>query len=131
MVIRSCVQVWKEMPELVRYVQQFHDANGGTTRSKVYIEPKASGLSLKQTLFRGSTLNVIEDKAPTTDKKSRVESCTPFIESGRVRLVEGPWNEAFIHQCVTFPSAKHDDMVDCLTMAIGRMQKPVKNIFFI
>lgn len=131
MVIRSCVSVWKEMPELMKYTQQFVDANGGSHQSKVYIEPKASGLSLKQTLFKETSLNVIEDKAPTTDKRSRVESCTPFIESGRVRLVEGPWNDGFSHECVTFPTGKHDDRVDCLTMAISRMQKPIKNIFFI
>ena len=33
--------------------------------------------------------------------------------------MRGKWNEEFVQQLVKFPSAKHDDMVDCLVMAIN------------
>ena len=66
-------------------------------------------------------LNVIEDKNPTTDKITRVNSITNIIESRRVNIVKGNWNDNFITELTTFPNAKHDDMVDVLVMAINKM----------
>ena len=35
-------------------------------------------------------------------------------------LLNGKWNEEFLEQLTKFPSAKHDDMVDCLVMAVNK-----------
>ena len=35
-----------------------------------------------------------------------------YIESQRVILVRGAWNEAFLHQIALFPNGKHDEHVD-------------------
>ncbi len=130
MYILSVVSKHMEMPELMRYIKQFAAANGYSNRSMIYVEPKASGLSLVQVMRKETGLNVKEDKAPTRDKVSRVNDCTAFIESARCHLVRGSWNEPFLYECSTFPNGKHDDMVDCLTMAIGKAIVPAKNIFF-
>ena len=65
-------------------------------------------------------MNVREDKPPTKDKVARVQDISASLESERVTLLKGDWNEKFIQQCVKFPSGKHDDMVDCLVMAVNR-----------
>ena len=41
-----------------------------------------------------------------------------IIEAKRVTLLEGKWNDNFLAQCAQFPNARHDDMVDCLQMAL-------------
>ena len=73
-----------------------------------------------QTLIRETGLNIKEDKPPTKDKVARVQDISATLESGRVSLLAGSWNETFLDQLSKFPSAKHDDMVDCLVMAINR-----------
>ena len=73
-----------------------------------------------QTLKKETGLNVREDKPPSKDKVARVQDISASSETGRVSLLKGDWNEEFLQQLVKFPSAKHDDMVDCLVMAINK-----------
>jgi len=118
--IVDCINVHKEFPELVRYIPQWVQKNGYTPQSRIFVEPKASGKSIVQTLIRETGLNIREDKPPTKDKVARVQDISATLESGRVSLLAGGWNETFLDQLSKFPSAKHDDMVDCLVMAINR-----------
>tara|TARA_R100000963_G_scaffold35010_1_gene30983 strand:+ start:942 stop:2387 length:1446 start_codon:yes stop_codon:yes gene_type:complete len=118
--IIDCINVRKEFPELIKFIPQWVVKNGYTNSSRVYVEPKASGKSIVQTLKRETGLNIREDKPPTKDKVARVSDISASLESGRVSLLRGKWNEEFLNQLVRFPSAKHDDMVDCLVMAINK-----------
>ncbi len=121
MVIRSVVAKRLEMPALMTYLATFVRENGYTAQSRIFIEPKASGKSLKQMMVEATGLNVLEDKPPMVDKVSRVNAVAPMMESRGVELIRGPWNDKFIHECISFPAAKHDDMVDCLVMGLGKM----------
>ena len=118
--IVDCVNVRKEFPELVKFIPQWVQKNGYTNKSRIYVEPKASGKSIVQTLVRETGLNVKEDKPPTKDKVARVSDISASLESGRVSLLNGKWNEEFLDQLTKFPAAKHDDMVDCLVMAVNK-----------
>ncbi len=118
--IVDCVNVRKEFPELVKFIPQWVAKNGYTNKSRIYVEPKASGKSIVQTLIRETGLNVKEDKPPTKDKVARVSDISASLESGRVSLLHGDWNREFLDQLSKFPSSKHDDMVDCLVMAVNK-----------
>ncbi|MBL4760596.1 MAG: phage terminase large subunit [Mariprofundaceae bacterium] len=122
MYIRAVMAVWKEMPELLEWMPEFAKQNGYTTASRIYVEPKANGLSAVQMLKRQTMLNVIIDKAPTTDKTARANTSSPYVQSKRVNLLEdAEWVEPFITEVITFPNAKHDDRMDCLTMAVDKI----------
>jgi len=118
--IIDCINVRKEFPELIKFIPQWVVKNGYSNSSRIYVEPKASGKSIVQTLKRDTGLNVREDKPPSKDKVARVSDISASLESGRVSLVRGKWNEEFINQLVRFPAGKHDDMVDCLVMAVNK-----------
>ena len=111
---------YMEMPELLTFIQGFSDNNGVDARSSVMIEPKASGKTLKQLLSEHTRLNAIEIKGKHINegKMARVDSCTPTIQSGKVKILKGSWNDAFILELCTFPNAKHDEAVDCLCYAV-------------
>ena len=120
MYIRAVQSVWKELPELIKFIVEFVARNGYSPYSRIGIEPKASGLSAAQTLKKETDLNVIIDKPPTTDKIARVNSISAFLEAGRCHLLkDASWVDSFLNQCAAFPNGKHDDEVDCLTMAVG------------
>ena len=87
--IVDCVNVRKEFPELVKFIPEWVQKNGYTNKSRIYVEPKASGKSIVQTLVRETGLNVKEDKPPTKDKVARVSDISASLESGRVSLLNG------------------------------------------
>lgn len=129
--VRDVISLWDEFPELIKYIPEHVNRHGYNNHSKIYIEPKASGLSAAQTLRRDTSLNVIIGKSPTTDKIARTNSASPFMESKRVYLLHNAgWIDSFIHQCCTFPNAKNDDELDTLLMAIDKVQSKDKVISF-
>lgn len=110
--------VYKELPELIKYIPNYVSAHGYSSRSILKVEPKASGKSVVQVIKKESPINVAELPPPKDDKITRVSSIAPFIESGRCILVEGGWNESFLQQCSAFPNGDHDDEVDNLVNSI-------------
>ena len=60
---------------------------------------------------------------PAKDKVARVTDVVSVIEARRVNILEGMWNDNFLSQCAQFPNARHDDMVDCLQMALDMYGK--------
>lgn len=108
-----------EFPKLTKYTESFCRNNGYSNKSKVRVEPKASGLSLVQSLRLNTDLNISEHENPTKDKVTRATAITPKLEAKRVRLLRGAWNESFLTEVCMFPKAPHDEAVDCLVMAVN------------
>ncbi len=113
--------IMKEFYELIHYIKSYAIENKYTQNSMIKVEPKSNGKAVVSLMKKTTMLNVIELKAPDRDKITRVSSITPLIESGRVKLLSGNWNEPFLNQAVTFPNSTHDDMVDCFTHAVTDM----------
>ena len=118
--ITHASSVYKEFPALIRWMPKHTRNLGYTNRSIIHVEPKASGISVVQTVKDGTELNIVESKAPDYDKMAGLHIVSPKIEAGRVFLHEGSWNEEFIEQVCTFPNAEHDEYVDCLSATIMR-----------
>ncbi len=51
-----------EFPQLIMFLPEYLKTHGYSNRSKVYIEPKASGKSIAQELKDKTRINIIEDK---------------------------------------------------------------------
>jgi len=124
--ILDAKNVFKEHPDLMKEIPLFAAKNRYTSRSLIKVEPKASGLSVIQSMKTETKLNVMaykfaKEKGITGNdsKEVRARAVSPIAETGRVFLVEGEWNQDFIDQCATFPRAAHDEMVDCLVMDLA------------
>ncbi len=118
--IREVLAVRIELPELIKEIQVFVHQNGYTNRSRIYVEPKASGKSIVQMIKRTTGLNIIEDKPPTESKLSRASSVSAFVEAGRVNLLDGRYIDPFLNELKSFPNGTHDDQVDVMVSAIDR-----------
>lgn len=117
-----------EFLDQCKHIEEFTKENGYSVNSIIEAEPKASGKDVVNTLKKQTNLNIKEAKNPTKDKEARANDISPYVESGRVYLVRGGWNDDFIEQCATFPNAKHDEEVDCLIMACQRVFRKSKVI---
>lgn len=112
-------QVWMEMPDLLRFLPKYISSHGGNKESILHIEPKANGVSVVQMLREMTDLNVMPTPVPTDDKIVRLKVVTPRMETRRVRIVEGVWNDEFLDEVCGFPSMPHDEFVDILGYAIN------------
>jgi len=111
MYVLKCWKVWLEFPQLLSKLKEIQIQYN--TRL-MYIESKASGLSIKQQLQHDG-FNVAELKA-IGDKISRVNAQTPAMEGGRVILIEDSSNEMLLQEMAAFPFSS-DDLVDVITYA--------------
>lgn len=122
--ILNVSQVWMDFPKLVAYINTFSKANGYTNRSRIYVEPKASGKSIVQYLKTQTSLNIKEGAVPKVSKIERLNAVAPKVEAGKVVLVQGGWNSLFLSE-VTANEPAHDDMRDTFVMAVqDKMMKP-------
>lgn len=117
--LTHAMKVYKEMPDLLRFLPEYIAAQGGNGESKLHVEPKANGKSVVQMLKATSFLNVKETEPPTDSKETRLKVVSPRIECGRVVLVEGTWNDDFLDEVCGFPALEHDEFVDILGYAIN------------
>jgi predicted phage terminase large subunit-like protein len=119
--ILKSIDKYLEMPELKNFISSFVQSCGVTV-NLILVEPKASGKSLVQLLRRETNFNVAELSTNFVrySKIERARASSPFIEGGRVFLVQDNWNDAFIQQVSTFPNAKHDEHIDVTSYAIER-----------
>ena len=119
--IFKSIDKYLEMPELKSFITSFVKSCG-VNIVQILVEPKASGKSLVQLLRRETNFNVSELKTNFVrySKIERARASSPFIEGGRVYLIQDNWNYAFIQQVSTFPNAKHDEHIDVTSYAIER-----------
>lgn len=115
LIIRKAYQRWLQFYELLEDVKEQQKIYG---IKKIYIEAKASGLSIIQELKRATNFSVIEVSPQGRDKMSRVIGCQPQLEASRVILIEDEWNELYLSEMASFPFGTHDDLVDCTTYSV-------------
>ncbi len=67
----------------------------------------------------------IREVAPEGDKELRARPVQARAKSGKLALVRGAWNAAFISEALDFPKGRHDDQIDTVS---GGMQMISKTI---
>jgi len=104
-----------EFPRLVSYMTTKHEPH--------YIEGKASGKSLKQTLV-SQGIPAIEVPVIHGDKVARATMATPFAEAGMIfidrDLLDYVYNDVD-QGILKFPNGAHDDTNDALVQSIHRL----------
>lgn len=121
--------------DVERLVLSTASQDGQTTTIRLPQDPGAAGKAYAQTLVRLLAGYPVKVVAPTGDKQTRALPAAAQAEVGNVRLLRGPWNEAFIDELCTFPAAAHDDQVDAFADAINELAlgpgpaQPVKIAF--
>jgi phage uncharacterized protein (putative large terminase), C-terminal domain len=128
------VDFWKdrlEAPDLIKKLQVHNGRHAHAKRSVMFIEPKANGISIVQLLKRlkdslNRLINVREDFVPDVDKVTRVNSIIDILQTGRVILLAGPWNNMFLSDLAVFPNGKDKEAADVLVMAVDKLENPNK-----
>ncbi|NDB67811.1 MAG: hypothetical protein EB015_07365 [Methylocystaceae bacterium] len=126
------MHAWQERLELHDLVNKVAETMKTYKVDKLLVENKASGPSVIQELrrifnhlpFVVEPIDLIKTHSHLSiDKISRAHAVVPLFAGGLVYAPDRSWADMVITQCSTFPKAKHDDLVDTVTMALQYMRR--------
>jgi len=117
---------WQERLELHELWLKVAETMRMCNVDKLIIENKAAGISVSQELRRmfgheDWAVQLIDPKG--VDKLSRLHSVAPLFAEGLVYAPDRAWADMVITQVATFPKAKHDDLVDTVSMAVKHVRE--------
>lgn len=84
-------------------------------------DPGQAGKSQKAALARLLAGFVVRFSLESGSKEQRARPLAAQVESGNVYLVRGPWNDAFVAECESFPMGAYKDQVDAVSRAFARL----------
>jgi predicted phage terminase large subunit-like protein len=112
--------------ELERRVRNTAILDGYETRIRIPEDPGGAGKFQAcrfVELLQGYSVRT-ERESGLGSKERRADPFAAQCEHGLVKLVEGPWNKAFIDELCAFPHAAHDDQVDAASAAFRQLTTP-------
>lgn len=95
--------------------------DGTSIRIRIPEDPGAAGkadAATKIKLLAGYDVTAVR---PTGEKSVRAKPASAQAEAGNVKLVRGPWNEAFLDEVCSFPNGQYDDQVDAFADALNEL----------
>ncbi|MCA1590786.1 MAG: phage terminase large subunit [Acidobacteria bacterium] len=117
-----------EFPEQRRFIV---DKMLTETSTRHCVEKALHGAAIVQDLRREPSIRHI----PLTgvrvdnDKFTRALAWSSLAEDGKVILVRGAWNDAFIHEACAFPNSTHDDQIDAISLAVKMLSTRSSNVY--
>ena len=107
--------------------------DGKACRIRLPQDPGQAGKSQAADFIRELAGFDVVVKPVSGSKEVRARPASAQAEHGNIRLLAGPWNEAFLAEVEVFPYGAHDDIVDALSDAIdeltsAKVRAPVRTI---
>jgi predicted phage terminase large subunit-like protein len=98
-------------------------AHGDNCHIWMEVEPGSEGLSLvdhyTRNILQGYTFR---GNRVTGDKELRANPVSSAAEAGNVKLIRGPWINAFLDEAESFPIGEHDDQIDAVSGAFDKLR---------
>jgi phage terminase large subunit-like protein len=127
-IVKHSYDVRKKLPDLLAFIVELETTGQfDKQKSRIFIEPKASGTPLADYIEHDTDYNFVrigednkvESKLIQGGHIARHEMIKPKAVSRRIKLVQGNWNTEYTTQICGFPKAAHDEHVDNLGYAIN------------
>jgi predicted phage terminase large subunit-like protein len=118
------VERFQASPEKVeRAIVNIAASDGRSVSIRLPQDPGQAGKMQAQYLARKLAGFNVKTKRVTGDKVTRASPASAQAEAGNIKLVRGPWNEAFLAEVENFPGKGKDDQVDALSDCIDELTK--------
>jgi len=117
---------WQDRLEFNDLVERVRETMQDYGAMKLVVENKAAGHSVAQELRRvygydEFGVQLLDPKSQ--DKLARLYSVQHLFEEGLIYAPDRSWADMVITQAEQFPKAKHDDLVDTLSMALRHLRE--------
>lgn len=120
------IYAWQERLQFAGVVEKIQKTCTQFPIDNVLIEDKAAGIPVATELRRLSAnrkYGVQLDNPGSQDKIARLYSVQHLFEEGLVYAPDKEWADEVISQCMRFPKAKHDDLVDTVSMGMRYLRR--------
>jgi predicted phage terminase large subunit-like protein len=122
--VLDCIADRWEWPGLVRIIGSTARSDGSDVAQSVETTGTQKGM-LQLLQAEPSLVNVgFKGVSPATDKITRANPWLARAEQGKVKLVRGEWNGAWLDEVCSFPEGDHDDRVDATSGAFAALAEP-------
>ena len=106
-------------------VKQTAELDGVYVPVRMEQEPGSSGVKMIDDYQRRVLMGYDFRGVPSTGKKEvRANPLASQAEAGNVKLVRGPWINAFLDEAEIFPRGAHDDQIDAASGALADLSAP-------
>lgn len=114
---------WRQKADFPEVLRAFRDMSARFPFARKVVEAAANGHALVSTL-QGEVHGLITVPAQGS-KEQRAQAILPAVESANVYLPED-WNqlEDFLGEAETFPSGRHDDAIDAMSLGVSQLIAP-------
>lgn len=96
-------------------------ADGVQTIIRIPQDPGQAGKAQARYLVNKLAGFNVRTKRVTGDKTTRAMPASAQAEAGNVKVVRGPWNEAFFAEAENFPGGAKDDQIDALSDGVDEL----------
>lgn len=102
-----------------RLIAATAETDGHSVRIRLPQDPGQAGKDQAQGFVQMLVGYNARAKVVSGDKETRAEPASAQAEAGNIKLIKGPWNEAFLDELSGFPTMTYKDQVDALADAIN------------
>lgn len=102
----------EQVEALIKHTADKDSARYGNVKVRGPQDPGQAGKSQAAALTRLLAGHPVEFLPVSGRKEVRATPFAAQVNAGNVRMLEGPWNDAFTEELGLFPGATHDDQVD-------------------
>lgn len=105
--------------KVLKRIKAIAEQDGKTVVVGIEQDPGQAGKFEAETYVTQLAGWIVKTVPPQGDKEVRASPASTQAEHGRIKLVRGPWNDAFLDEVENFPRGSHDDQVDALSGAFN------------
>lgn len=91
-------------------VKSFAATDGQRCRISIPQDPGQAGVAQVEDYIRSLAGTIIHARKETGEKVDRAKPVSAQAEARNIRIVKGPWNEAFLQELEAFPEGKKDQV---------------------
>ena len=111
---------FREGPEVVRAaVANTASRDTAATRVRIPQDPGQAGKAQAADFVRALAGYMVTALPPSGAKEVRATPFANQVNVGNVRMLRGPWNDAFLEEIGMFPAGSHDDQIDAAADAFN------------
>lgn len=107
--------------KVTKSIRSLAEQDGNRVAVGIEQDPGQAGKFEAETYVRLLAGYIVFAVPPQGDKETRASPASVQAERGRIRIVRGTWNAAFLDELESFPKGSHDDQVDAFSGAFNQL----------
>jgi predicted phage terminase large subunit-like protein len=132
--VSNVIKVQEEGAAVRQIILTTAQADGRSTEISLPQDPGQAGKVQAQDMVAMLAGFVVSAEPETGDKETRAQPFAAQCQIGNVSIVRSGWNESYLDELCTFPTAKFKDQVDASSGAFGRLvtskqHQPTRQVF--